>query len=206
MAIPFVFSEDSGNTNIITLKGGMILIHVLVGEGASGKTTIVKQLEAFGLQPIISFTTRPKRENEVDGVDYHFITEEEFIQKLHANEFAEHNIFNDWYYGYSLQGIAFTEKDYVAIMTPSGLYKLNGLVGKGNVASYYIQVSERERLIRMAHRGDAIDEIFRRLQKDREDFHMFQQKATVVIENVNVGQAVCEVMKHIANYQMKEVT
>ena len=54
-------------------------IMVLVGASASGKDTIMNRLiKEFNVKPIISYTTRPIRDCEQEGREYHFITEEEF--------------------------------------------------------------------------------------------------------------------------------
>ena len=73
---------------------------IITAPSGAGKTTIAK----FLLQHIpqlafsVSATTRPKRGNEREGVDYYFISKEEFLHKIEHNEFAEweevyHNIF-----------------------------------------------------------------------------------------------------------------
>lgn len=41
------------------------------------------------MQSVVSYTTRPKRIGEVDGIDYHFITEDDFFNKQKENFFAE---------------------------------------------------------------------------------------------------------------------
>ncbi|CVK15801.1 MAG: guanylate kinase [Apibacter sp.] len=68
----------------------------------AGKTTIVHYL--LSIFPEISFsiscTTRPKRENEVDGKDYYFLTEKEFEEKIKNNEFIEHEeVYKGRFYG-----------------------------------------------------------------------------------------------------------
>lgn len=67
----------------------------------SGKTTIVKEvLNSFpNFVFSISATTRKKRPNEKDGVDYFFITEKEFLERIEKNEFVEWEKFYDYYYG-----------------------------------------------------------------------------------------------------------
>jgi guanylate kinase len=47
----------------------------------------------------VSATTRKKREHEVEGVDYFYISEEEFKKKIQNNEFVEWELFYDYYYG-----------------------------------------------------------------------------------------------------------
>lgn len=51
---------------------------VLVGQTNSGKTTVAKLLEAYGYKRIVTYTTRPKRQGERDGIDYNFVTDEKF--------------------------------------------------------------------------------------------------------------------------------
>ncbi|WP_307455910.1 guanylate kinase [Chryseobacterium sp. SORGH_AS_0447] len=68
----------------------------------SGKTTLVKHaLEVFGqLQFSISCTTRAPRGSEIHAVDYHFLTPEEFRQKIAEDAFVEfEEVYTDKYYG-----------------------------------------------------------------------------------------------------------
>lgn len=65
---------------------------VLSGPSGSGKTTIVHRLLKESPVPLamsVSATTRPKRPGEVDGVDYYFLTPEEFERRRAAGEFLE---------------------------------------------------------------------------------------------------------------------
>lgn len=81
------------------MEGKLIIFSAPSG---AGKTTIVKYL--LSIFPEISFsiscTTRPKRENEVDGKDYYFLTEEQFQEKIKNNEFIEYEeVYKGRYYG-----------------------------------------------------------------------------------------------------------
>src|SRR5256885_6212959 len=65
---------------------------ILSGPSGSGKTTIVGRLRAMPelrLRPSISATTRPKRDGEVDGEQYYFLSPEEFERRRKAGEFLE---------------------------------------------------------------------------------------------------------------------
>ena len=79
-------------------KGEVIAVS---GPSGAGKTTIAKKI--LKLYPEIVFsvsaTTRPKRENESDGVEYFFISEHEFKNKTDNGEFVEWEKFYDYYYG-----------------------------------------------------------------------------------------------------------
>ncbi|MCG8687455.1 MAG: guanylate kinase [Desulfobacterales bacterium] len=68
----------------------------------AGKTTIVKEMlnQQFGLEFSVSACSRPKRENEVDGKDYYFMTTEAFKQKIENDEFLEwEEVYKDQFYG-----------------------------------------------------------------------------------------------------------
>jgi len=78
------------------------LLIVFSAPSGAGKTTIInKLLQQFEGEFIfsISATTRLPRGNEVDGIDYYFLTEAEFKQKIENNEFVEWAIVHNHYYG-----------------------------------------------------------------------------------------------------------
>ena len=64
------------------------MIIVLVGRTASGKSTVAKELEKHGFERIITYTTREKRPNEVEDVDYHFIDNQKFLDMAEVGFFA----------------------------------------------------------------------------------------------------------------------
>ncbi len=74
---------------------------VLSSPSGVGKTTITKKIQqkyqSFKLS--VSHTTRPPRSNEVDGVDYHFIKKNKFIELIKNGEFYEYAKIFDNYYG-----------------------------------------------------------------------------------------------------------
>ena len=67
------------------------LLCVVSGPSGSGKTTLCRAAcEAEGAHYSVSATTRPAREGEVDGRDYHFLSEEDFLRRVENGEFLEH--------------------------------------------------------------------------------------------------------------------
>jgi guanylate kinase len=76
-------------------------IFVVSAPSGTGKTTIVRRLmnEMPSLVFSVSATTRQKRDSEVDGKDYFFLTEEEFMSRIDNDEFAEWEKVYDYYYG-----------------------------------------------------------------------------------------------------------
>jgi len=80
------------------IKGNLIVVSAPSG---AGKTTIVKEILRQFPEIIfsISATTRPSRESETNGVEYFFLSEEKFKEKIDNDEFIEWEKFYDYYYG-----------------------------------------------------------------------------------------------------------
>ena len=97
---------------------------VIIGESAAGKSSIEKALVEHGYNQIISYTTRPKRINEVEDVDYHYISEQDFLNKLKNGFFAEHTLYNNWYYGIAKEDCI---DDSIAVVEPFGFRQLKWL-------------------------------------------------------------------------------
>ena len=73
---------------------------ILVGPSASGKTEIAKILTTkYGFKKFVTSTTRAPRVNEINGLDYNFLTEDTFIKMRNNNEFIETTFYNNNYYG-----------------------------------------------------------------------------------------------------------
>jgi len=76
-------------------------IIVISAPSGAGKTTLCSELQRR--KPHIKFsvscTTRPKRDHEVDGVNYHFLSEQEFMDKVQNNEFIEFENVHGYFYG-----------------------------------------------------------------------------------------------------------
>ena len=80
---------------------------VLSSPSGAGKTTITKKIQEKyqNFKVSISHTTRKPRPNEVHGLDYFFVSHDEFKEKIYKNEFYEHaQIFNN-YYGTSKESV-----------------------------------------------------------------------------------------------------
>ena len=80
---------------------------VLSSPSGAGKTTITKKLSQKypNIKISISHTTRKPRPNEIDGVDYHFVSQEEFEKLIKKNNFYEHAKIFDNYYGTSKKSV-----------------------------------------------------------------------------------------------------
>jgi len=139
---------------------------ILVGHSASGKDYARTKLQAFGFNYCVSYTTRPKRQNEVDGVDYFFLPKEKFEQMIENKEFYEYVIFNDWYYG-TLKSQFYNCNLF--IMTPFGV-SLIDKTDRSESLIIFFNIDEKIRLSRLNKRNDNNDSIKRRLKADEKDF------------------------------------
>lgn len=150
------------------------MIIVLVGKTASGKTTIANELcKNHGYKRIITYTTRPMRENEVQDVDYHFISDEQFNKMVENNEFTEYKRYNTahgvWSYGSVITSEQESSDDcYVIILTPQGLRDLSKKTSR--YIAFYLDVGFKSQLERLKKRGDEEQQIIKRLRNDDKDF------------------------------------
>ena len=169
---------------------------VIVGESASGKTSVAKYLmDHYGYKRIITFTTRSPRENEKDGVDYYFVDQKRFSTLLNDGYFAENAVYNDWYYGSAKDDY---KNDTVAVLTPKGLrsIKKNGVK---NIFSVYLTVPRRDRLIKCLERGDNIEEAYRRNLSDVGQFDGIEDEVNLVLENPKYSYSIEYIADFIAS-------
>lgn len=154
---------------------------VLVGKSASGKSTLANFLtENFRYDKVIACTTRPKRDSEIDGKDYYFLTREEFDKKEENGEFVETAEYRGWKYG-TLKSELEKDGDKVFVVNPNGLVALKG-IGIPMI-SFYIYVRSGIRVLRQIRRGDEIDEVERRFWTDEKDFRGIQDEVDFVVNN-----------------------
>lgn len=97
------------------------VIIAICGAAASGKDTLLNALApALGATKIISDTTRPPRVGEKNGINYNFITENEFDWRLVNGKYLEFSRFRGWLYG--------TSKDVVCGKVNIGVFNMDGML------------------------------------------------------------------------------
>lgn len=140
---------------------------ILVGPSASGKSVVAKKMiEKFGFKKIVTYTTRSKRVNEVDDIDYHFISLEDFLNKKDNDYFIEYAFYNNNYYGTAFNDIS---SDKILIVEPQGANTYYEKLKK-DAFLVYLEASEENRRKRMIERQDAIESIDERLKSDYKYF------------------------------------
>lgn len=158
---------------------------VLLGKTGSGKTTLANALSKHGYERIVTYTTRPMREGEVNHVDYHFVNEEKFMNMIKDGFLAEYTSYNAQfghvYYG-SAKGdyiLSNDNKKKVIVLNPYGLDMI--IQNAIPHISVYIDVNPEELVKRTLTRGDNPYEVTRRLKADERDFKDIQNKVGYII-------------------------
>jgi len=139
---------------------------LISGPSGCGKTVLIKSLIADpGLGFAVSATTRPPRPHEVDGVDYHFVTEEQFSRLVVLNAFLEWAMFSGNSYGTprtEIQRIHAGGKDAILDLdSVGGMFLIDSLP---DIVSIFLLPPSRERLIeRLKTRGTDPETLAQRL-------------------------------------------
>ena len=140
---------------------------ILVGASASGKTEVAKLLsEKYHIDKMTTTTTRPMRINEVNGKDYFFISQEEFLRLQKEDAFVETTFYNNNYYGSNKDQIAINRS---IVVDPKGMEAYLSL-SNPIIMTFVLTAKENTRLNRMLVRGDKLKDAKERIKRDRIEF------------------------------------
>lgn len=132
-------------------------IFCIMGYTASGKDSIADAVSSkCGIPKVVSFTTRPKRENE-DGTKHLFISEDAFEAIKKTNDFAAYTKIGDYHYFVTrtqLNSLFFDNNAVVYVIDPEGVEMLKGNMPDANIVTIYVNVSREECSNRAKKRGD----------------------------------------------------
>lgn len=172
-----------------------------MGKTCSGKNTLIDELKKKKWKPIVTYTSRPRRKGEKNGVAYHFISEKDFANKIEEGFFAEWKSYNvngkTWYYGSpikELEEAEFDDQNHVIILTPSGVEDVKKQIK--NIFVVYLYSNHATILKRLKARKDTNDTIERRMQADDEDFKSATTLANRIIYN-NDGDNIKDVVSRL---------
>ncbi|MBQ8193705.1 MAG: guanylate kinase [Bacilli bacterium] len=184
------------------LKKGIFI--VLSGPSGVGKDTIADILinKGYGIYSV-SMTTRKKRNNEVEGKDYFFVTSDIFESNIENNNFLEYAMYNDNYYG-TLKSFVFNNIDngtnVIAIVDIQGGMNIEKLFPEA-VLIFIMPPSFEELERRLRRRGtDSEEAILKRLSIAKKEMDFSSHYDYVVVNNT-----VDECINDIVNIIDKEV-
>lgn len=168
-------------------------LFVLIGKSGSGKDTVLEQLiHNYGYKKVISYTTRPMRDGEMDGINYHFVSDKVFKSMIETGEAIEYNTF-ETSQGYCYYG---THKDIlkdlensnlICIKEPKGTQQLINVLGSKNVIPIVLERDGKERIISSLKRGDNWLEVCRRGLADHEDFTEIDKESLFRVNNETIS-------------------
>lgn len=157
-------------------------IFYIMGKSSSGKDTIYKRLSERmpELRRIVPYTTRPIRDGEQEGVEYHFVGEDRLREMQEAGRVIEVRSYNTkcgvWTYFTADDGqIDLEHKDYLVIGTLESFRALKEYFGEEQIVPIYIEVDDGLRLSRALERErrekePRYEEMCRRFLADSADF------------------------------------
>ena len=163
-------------------------IIAIIGEAGCGKDFLVERLVTKNKElfhKIIPCTTRPLRENEVNGVQYHFLSMNEFQKYASSQDdyIIDQTCFKGWYYGSRASDLS-NDKINIGVFNPSGV---NQIIKNSNLDVKIIQlkVEPIKRMQRQLYResNPNVSEIARRFLADEKDFQAFDFKEKIDLPN-----------------------
>ena len=154
-------------------------IFYIMGKSSSGKDTIYNRIRSEeNLLPVVLYTTRPMRENEENGREYHFVDRACFNKMKSEGKVIEERIYNtihgEWIYFTSKDSIDIEKGNCIGIGTLESYVKIKEHFGEA-VVPIYIEVEDGLRLARAVERerlqtNPKYAELCRRFLADSSDF------------------------------------
>lgn len=187
-------------------------IYYIMGKSSSGKDSIFQELKGKcpEFKSITLYTTRPIREGEIDGREYHFVDEEVLQMFERQNKVIEIRAYNTkhgvWKYFTVDDGqVNLNQYNYLVIGTLESYCKMREYYGEESIKPIYIEVEDGLRLTRAiererSQREPKYAEMCRRFLADTEDFSEINlQKAGIEKRFQNIDFAMClsEIMVYL---------
>lgn len=191
----------------------MRLLLTVTGPTASGKTELLKELvKNPAFQKLVSVTTRPKRPGEVEGIDYYFISEEEFQRLKTDNQIVQSVNFGGNNYATTkteIDKVFGTNKVPVVIVEPGGIGQFQRLEHELDYMVYPVYISGPYEVLEMRYvqrlDGQALTEYdTARLEEIKNEVETWPDQAHYVTD-INNPSSVKDDLVWIAENLIKEV-
>lgn len=193
------------------------MLYIVMGKSSSGKDSIYSRImsdKRLSLLKVITYTTRPMREGENEGVEYHF-TDEDNMKKLELDgkvieKRCYNTVYGPWYYFTVDDGaIDIDNKDYMMIGTLESYESIRNYYGSDRVFPIYVEVENGERLQRALNREKTqkepkYAEMCRRFLADEEDFceeNLEKLDIHERFENVDIEKCIKKINEKIAHFR-----
>ena len=182
-------------------SNGSIML-ILSSPSGAGKTTLTKKIQQKyqNFKISVSHTTRKPRPNEVEGVDYNFVSQENFKKKISNNEFYEYAKIFDNYYGTSREAVNVLLKNNNNILFDidwQGTQQLSQFKELKLIKIFLLPPDKKELENRLIQRNqDNIDIISKRLKAYDNDIHHWSDYDHVII-NDNLEHCFSQIEKII---------
>ncbi|WP_029520031.1 guanylate kinase [Persephonella sp. IF05-L8] len=167
-------------------------LFILSSPAGGGKTTLANLLikEIPNLKRVITCTTRKPRPGEKNGVDYYFLSKEEFERRIKENAFLEYAVVHGNYYGTPKKEVEEELQkgfDLLLVIDVQGMRQI--VSNKKDVVTIFILPPSFDELVRrMKERGDSEEEIQKRLKTAKKEIPAWKEYNYVVI-NDNLEKA-----------------
>lgn len=175
---------------------------VFTGPDGAGRKTIAEMIfRSLHIPHVISYTTRPKKPMEVEGQDYHFVTEEQFLEAENAGAFLESVVQDGYHYGIKETDFAalFAESQAVImVLNAEGTEKVKKLYGD-KVIRFFIYADSETVVERQKQRGDSEKDIERHLAHYEEAMG-YKDACEHIFENFDSSHTAFEITKLLEKY------
>lgn len=197
-------------------------LYYIMGKSASGKDTIYKKIkEKMTLKEYILYTTRPIRTGEKEGVDYHYISDDQMREYSEKGKVIEsrtyQTVHGPWTYATIADEQLNQSGDILTVGTLESYVKIKQYYGENssvNVLPIYIEIDEKERRNRALERErkqkqPKYAEMERRLKADNIDFSEENLKQAGITDkqkfkNYNLKKCIAEILDYINKEKIKE--
>mgnify|MGYP001183937484 FL=1 len=170
----------------------------------TGKSTLCEEIrrKKSQIKFSVSCTTRPKRNYEIDGVNYHFLTNNEFIEKMENHEFVEYEKVHGYYYGtlnYTIKNAISSEEFMLFDVDVNGAMSIKKKYPNNTLTIFILPPSIQDLKMRLINRGTETEErINKRLERTSEEMK-FKDKFDTFMINDDLSSAINKLNEIITN-------
>lgn len=186
---------------------------ILCGKSSAGKDKLQSIMEDKCFQSLVSTTSRPMRDGEVNGIQYNFTTREGFEKLIETDmliEYRTYNVLNNgdadvWYYGLPKQNLL-ENGNYVVVLDFQGVEEFTKYYGRENCYIVYVDVDDATRTERAKKRGSFDQaEWDRRMIADEKDFPQdkIDSLCDLVVENYGKAEKTVDLIIRRFNKHMR---